>query len=232
MAIVQYTSESTYPVSGKYEYVDIIKEFAHGCVINVGSRSAQIMSDVWDTEYYAEYWDEKSQSVKNAYLYLACESRGWDRNSTAEVDATPEVWAKVEQFYFEREYAALERQAQKEAQTIRKDSIVKITGGRQNKGEEGKVVIVIERPYGMGYRSVMMEKYGIATSDVMVDKMVNGRIFKNYRDIVWAWARNCELMIVPEIDTATITKSAKFRAKSKVQDLQKNGLKRSYNKAA
>ena len=91
MAIAQYFEQYA---SG--EYVPLIKEFAHGCVINVGTRTAQIMSDIWDTEYYAQYWDEKSQSVKDVGLYCASESPEWYRKSWAEVDATPEVWNLVE----------------------------------------------------------------------------------------------------------------------------------------
>lgn len=220
MAITQFTSESTYAVSGKYEYVDIIKEFAHGCVIKVGSKSAQIMSDVWDTEYYAEYWDEKSQSVKFAYLYLACESRGWERNSHAEVDATPEVWAKVEEFYFKRQFEILKSQAEADARRIVKDSQVKVTSGRFNKGAEGKVVVVMEKYYGMGYRGSLENKLGIATSDVMVDKVVNGRVYKNHKDMVWAWARNCELTVVPEIDIKQVTETARNRAQYTVNQMR------------
>ena len=220
MAIVQYISESTYAVSGKYEYVDIIKEFAHGCVIKVGSKSAQIMSDVWDTEYYAEYWDEKSQSVKFAYLYLACESRGWERHSHAEVDATDEVWAKVEEFYFKRQFETLKSQAETDARRIVKDSLVKVTGGRHNKGAEGKVVVVMEKYYGMGYRGSLENKLGIATSDVMIDKVVRGKVYKNYRDVVWAWARNCELTVVPEIDIKKVTETARSRAQYTVNQMR------------
>lgn len=205
------------------ESVPLIKEFAHGCVIATGSRTTQIMSDVWDTEIYAMYWDEDSQSVKSQYLYLAYESGEWERKSNATVDATPEVWEKVRNYYYNRYLEKGVSAADREAQTIRKESIVKVTGGRQNKGAEGKVVVAIERPYGMGYRSVMMYKYGIATSDVMVDKMVNGRVYKNHRDIVWAWARNCELAVVPSYDIKPLEKLAMNSANRKVEEMQKSG---------
>lgn len=229
MAIAQYFEQFTRNEES-YEYVPLIKEFAHGCVIAVGTRSAQIMSDIWDTEYYADYWDEKSQSVKSIGLYCANESGEWYRNSWAEVDATDEVWAAVEQYYYGIEYRRLERDALKEAQTIRKGSEVKVTGGRFNKGEAGKVVVVIQRPYGMGYRSYMADKLGIATSDVMVDKIVNGRIYKNHRDVVWAWARNCELTATPAIDTAKIEEYATNLAKSKIKSLKSNNMVRTYNR--
>lgn len=218
MAISLYFNQFTRN-DESYEYVPLIKEYAHGCVIAVGTRTAQIMSDIWDTEYYAQYWDEKSQSVKDVGLYCANESGAWERRSHADVDATPEVWALVEKYYADQEFRRLERDAQKEAQRIVKGSEVKVTGGRQNKGAEGVVVVVLERPYGMGYRSVMMEKYGIATSDVMIDKVVNGRTYKNHRDIVWAWSRNCELTSTPDIDLEKIVKQAEIIAKHKVKAL-------------
>lgn len=220
MAIVQYTSESTYAVSGKYEYVDIIKEFAHGCVIKVGSRDVRIMSDVWDTEVYAQYWDEKSQSIKDIGLYIAYEGDKWSKNSHAEVDATDEVWALVEDFYFKKELETLRANATREANRIVKGSQVKVTSGRFNKGAEGKVIVVMEKYYGMGYRGTLENKLGIATSDVMVDKVVNGRVFKNHKDMVWAWARNCELTVVPEIDVKTITETARNRAKYQVDQMR------------
>ena len=233
MAIAQYFEQYTRNETGS-EYVPLIKEFAHGCVISVGSRTAQIMSDIWDTEYYAEYWDDNANMVKTIGLYCANESGEWYRKSWAEVDATDEVWAKVEKFWYDREYSRRENDALKEAQTIRKDSLVKVTGGRFNKGESGKVVVVIQRPYGMGYRSYMADKLGIATSDVMVDKIVKGRVYKNYRDVVWAWARNCELTVTPDIDTAKIVEFCTEFAKYKVEQAKKNALAmpRTYNRAA
>lgn len=218
MAISLYFNQFTRN-DESYEYVPLIKEYAHDCVISVGTRSCQIMSDIWDTEYYAEYWDENTQSVKEVGLYCANESGEWERKSYATVDATPEVWEKVEKYYFERELASLKRNAEKEAQRIIKGSEVKVTGGRQNKGAEGVVVVVLERPYGMGYRSVMMEKYGIATSDVMIDRVVNGRVYKNHKDMVWAWSRNCELTAVPPIDLEPLVKQALIIAKHKVRAL-------------
>lgn len=221
MAIVHFTSESTYAVSGKYEYVEVIKEFAHGCVIKVGRRDVRIMSDVWDTEVYAQYWDEKSQSIKDIGLYIAYEGDKWSKHSTAEVDATDEVWAAVEDFYFKKELESLRANATREANKIVKGSQVKVTGGRFNKGAEGKVIVVMEKYYGMGYRGTLENKLGIATSDVMVDKVVKGRVYKNHRDVVWAWARNCELTVVPAFDESELMVTARGRAHIQVSNMQK-----------
>lgn len=201
-------------------YNEVSRSFAEGVTLCRGSRSAQIMSDVWDTEIYALYWDEESQSVKSMHLYYAYESGETERKSNCVVDATPEVWEKVQKFYEDREYDSLAREARSEANRIVKDSKVKVTGGRYNKGAEGKVVAIIQRPYGMGYRSVMADKIGIATSDVMIKKVVGNKIFDNYRDMVWVWARNCELTEVPEIDTNKIRESAAYRAAAEVKRLK------------
>lgn len=215
MAIVHYTSESTYAVSGKYEYVNVIKEFAAGCVIKTGYRDIRIMSDVWSNEFYVQYWDEKTQSIKDIGLY--CGEHGeWERMSHAEVDATEETWQAVENFYYMQEAKSLIANANREAAKIVKGSSVKVTGGRFNKGAEGKVIVVMEKYYGMGYRGSLENKLGIATSDVMVDKMVRGRIYKNHRDVVWAWARNCELTEVPEVNETECCIEALKRAKYKV----------------
>lgn len=229
MAIALYFQEFTKNETS-YEYVPLIKEFAHGCVINVGTRSAQIMSDIWDTEYYAEYWDEKSESVKSIGLYCANESQAWERASWAEVDATEEVWQKVEKFYYDCEYRKLESDALSEAKQIVKESVVKVTGGRQHKGVQGKVAVIIQRAYGMGYRSSIENKLGIATSDVKIQKQVGRKVYENYKDVVWVWARNCELVTVPEIDVDHIKESATLRARRRVDSIKKSGLKQTYNR--
>ena len=72
----------------------------------------------------------------------------------------------------------------------------------------------------MGYRSSLECKLGIATSEVMVDKRVGNKVYKNYRDIVWAWARNCELTAVPSIDEAAIRNHAVLSAASKIAGLR------------
>ena len=203
-----------------------IRTFAEGCVLEVGSRTAQIMSDVYDSQKYALYWDEERQVVTSAHLFYHCESGAWEHQSHAEVDATDEVWEKVRAFYEERAYRKYEGEALREANRITKDSVVKVVSGRANKGTEGKVVVVIQRPYGMGYRSSLENKVGIATSEVMVDKIVNGRVYKNHRDMVWAWARNCELAVVPSIDTETIRKAARKSSQVDVDNLRRPNQRR------
>lgn len=217
MAIHQFVS--TYE-NGQYN--NYFKDFAEGTTFYVGNRSTQIMSDVWGTLFYAMYWDEDSQSVQYAHL----DTYEWNRSNdgygqaTATVDATEEVWKKVEAYYTEQFFQEYESKALNEARRIIKDSIVKVVSGRYSKGATGKVAVILERAYGMGYRSTIEHKLGIATSEVMVDKIVNGKVYRNYRDIVWAWARNCDLAVVPDIDREAVRNHAVLSSASKIAGLR------------
>lgn len=217
MAIHQFVSKYE---NGKFN--NSFKDFAEGTTLYVGSSSVQIMSDVWGTELYALYWDEESKSVKHAHLDTYEWSRSNDGYGLADatVDATEQVWKKVEQFYIDRYFQEYESKALSQAKQIAKESIVKVVSGRQNKGIQGKVAVILERAYGMGYRSTIERKLGIATSEVMVDKRVGNKVYKNYRDIVWAWARNCELAVVPGIDRETVRNHAVLSGASKVASLR------------
>lgn len=204
-------------------FSEFFKDFAEGTTLYVGSRSTQIMSDVWGTELYALYWDEDSKSVKHAHL----DTYEWSRRddgygkASATVDATEEVWKKVELYYTDEFFREYESKALAEAKQIQKDSLVKVVAGRYSKGAEGKVVVILTKPYGMGYRANLERKFGIATSDEMIDKVVNGKVYKNYKDVVWAWARNCELTAVPSIDIESVRNHAVLSAASKVAGLRK-----------
>ena len=218
MAIHQFCST----VDQNYKRVESFKDFAEGTTLYVGTRDTRIMSDVWGTEYYALYWDAESKSVKHAHL----DTYEWNRSNdgyseaTATVDATDKVWKEVENYYIDQYIEQYRGEALREANRIVKDSIVNVVSGRQNKGTQGKVVVILERPYGMGYRCSLEHKLGIATSEVMVDKQVGNKVYKNYRDIVWAWARNCQLEIVPQIDEETVRNRAVLSAASKIAGLR------------
>jgi hypothetical protein len=70
----------------------------------------------------------------------------------------------------------------------------------------------------MGYRSTVEDKLGIATSEVKIKvPAANGRVYDNYRDVVWVWARNCELVEVPEIDLESVKERARNAAQYEVK---------------
>jgi hypothetical protein len=86
----------------------------------------------------------------------------------------------------------------------------------------GKVVVQIQRAYGMGWKSEMRTKVGIATSEekIMVPA-ANGKVYENYKDITWAWVMNCELVEVPEIDMESVKERAQNACESKLLAFKK-----------
>lgn len=225
MSIHQYISKWN-SEAGKYE--GDYKDFAHGTTIYVGSRSTQIMSDVWGTELYAEYWDEETQSVKTAHL----DTYEWGRSNKeygladATVDATEEVWTKVQEFYTAQFFNQFYREEERNARTITKGSIVRVYAGRTSKGAVGKVAVILERGYGAGWHVSVENKLGIATSDVMIEKEVNGKVYLNHRDMIWVWQRNCELAVVPTIDETPIHKRAAEAAVIKIKSLRQTQMRK------
>lgn len=209
MAITQTTS-LPYPQTGK-----VTSTFAVGTTLSVWSHTYQVMSDIWESGLRAEYWNEGKGCVEIA---------DWC-DSGSKADATAEVVAKAEAWLYERTFKrALDKRREyeeQEARRIVKESLVKIVSGRTSKGTEGKVVVVLQRPYGMGYRSTVEDKLGIATSEVKVKvAAANGRVYDNYRDVVWVWARNCERIDVPQIDLESVKEVARNEASYEVKSRQ------------
>jgi ribosomal protein L24 len=165
------------------------------------------MSDVWGQADYALYWDEVEQKPKNVCLdtWEYHDRRDPETASTAEVDATDEVRAKYRQYLIDREVESRVNSAKAQALRPTKGSIVKVVSGKTAKGQQGKVVVVLQKPYGMGYRSVMENKLGVATSDEMVDYAhPNGKVYQNHKDMIWVWARNVEVVDPPEVNVDDI----------------------------
>lgn len=190
-------------------YVDVVKDFAHGAVLKIEyGRSTRIMSDVWGQEDIALIWDFDVASPKWVSLDVWEYSPTKDRY-VAEVDATEEVRELYRKWRIRMVYDLEVSDETAIANRKEKGDRVKVVRGRQNKGTEGKIAVVIERPYGMGWRSSMEKKYGIATSDVMVDvAAANGKVYRNHRDMIWAWARNCDKLDIPEVDVAACMERA------------------------
>ena len=185
--------------------------FAEGMTLRVWQGSVQVMSDVWEMSMFAEYWDDATQSVQ---------TESWLERAT--VDAPPDVVAKAEAWLYARLYdAAFQKNKaleEQEARRIVKEAQVRVVAGRTSKGTEGKVVVVLQRSYGMGYRSTVEDKLAIATSEVKVKvAAANGRVYDNYRDVVWVWARNCELVEVPGIDLESVKERARNAAQYEVE---------------
>lgn len=193
---ITFVTETFNAETRKYDRAT--KTIAVGATLETWGGTIQIMSDDWASTTFASYWDEEAQCVKQI-----------SEVSSVTVDATPEVMVKVKNFIYKIAYQKALSDAQNEAARITKDSIVKVARGRSSKGVEGKVVVAIQRPYQTGWRSNIELKVGIATSDIKVKvPAANGKVYENYRDMVWAWARNCDLMVVPEIDLEAVKERA------------------------
>lgn len=162
--------------------------------------SYQIMSDIWGSADKALVWDAEKGQPKEVYIRFC--DYNWDSNSHAEVDATDEVKTAYRNYLIQQEFAFQVGTAKKNAALIVKDCVVAVVRGRKvPKGTKGKVVVMLEQANGYGYRQTVATKLGIATSDVMVDKIgKNGKVYKSHRDMVWVWAYNCERQDVAEVD--------------------------------
>lgn len=149
------------------------------------------------------------------------------------LDADEKVFEEYRQSCYKTAYDKIvETHDNKEKDPSVKDRVVIVKRGKTAVGTVGKVVVVIQKPYGMGYRSSMENKLGIATSPIMVDKvMPNGKVFQNHRDMVWVWARNCESEnpVPPNLDEVDLY--AKNIASSMMNDLH-NNINKQNKKAA
>ena len=205
------------------KYVDKGRVTSHvGRSLYVASETVRVMSDVWED---------------SLFLYSVRDDGGLDRDCVGSYyDEKPEdraTWtidANAEAFELYRarqeadQYETLVHNTNADyANPAVKGRVVKVTKGRNTpKGLVGKVVVVIMRPYGMGYHSVVKPKLGIATSAKMVEKvMPNGKVFQNHADMVWVWAHNCEVETPQTADLAECRRMAQNFANRKVEELRK-----------
>lgn len=166
-----------------------------GAVVGIDTTTVQVMSDIWEYQTHATVWDETKGELRT--LFLSAENTKPEEQGSAVVDATPEVLVKVRAYLTRKNYesykANLLRTAQETAVRPEKGKTVKVVSGRSFKGTVGKVVAIIARPYNMGYRSVMQNKLGVATSDRTIKVTLGRKTFDRYLDVVWVWARNVEV---------------------------------------
>tara|TARA_R110000772_G_scaffold99174_2_gene198827 strand:- start:5 stop:667 length:663 start_codon:yes stop_codon:yes gene_type:complete len=203
------------PVTAKFRVGDTHKwEFDTrygGAVLEVGSRTVQVMSDIWDTQFYAKVWDEATGKPLDVSLYYANESsREESQKCVAVVDATSEVRAKFDRFVRNRaidaNYTRALAATEVAVMRIAKGDTVKVVRGRSGMGTVGKVVVEYLGTYNAGYHSSNEYKYAIATSDRTETAYTKDgqHEYQRHLDVVWAWARNCEKVDVPEIDKDAI----------------------------
>lgn len=124
-----------------------------GRVLSLESRSDRIMSDVWDTGYYAIVWNDAANTPVDVYLG----GQEFGPIKQAEVDATPEAIAAYEAWLAAREAeraaaedARLEANAESRLREVVRGCPVMVTRGRKiPKGTTGRVFWIGQKQYGV-----------------------------------------------------------------------------------
>lgn len=175
-------------------------------------KSYQVMSDIWATADWALVWDDASNSPKRVLVNVYdMNPSGWVASKIT-VDATDEVKSKYRQWKINLEVSRRIEDAEYEAKQIQKGCIAKVVKGKTGKGTVGKVVVVMKANYGMGWRSSVETKLGIATSDVTFKKALpNGKVVDAHKDMVWVWARNAVRVDVGTVDRDAIRREVESR---------------------
>jgi hypothetical protein len=183
-------------------------------------QTVKVMSDIWEEHLVLHSVAEDGHIVENSV------AGGYDfagKELPYEIDATDEAFEDYRAYREEFHFNTLKNEAENEVvKPSVKGRVVKVVKGRRAKGTVGKVVVVMERPYSMGWQSVMKLKLGIATSPRKVKVVRNGREYENYADMEWVWAQNCEVEKPEAVDYDAIRKDAQERAKIDVDRLREN----------
>jgi hypothetical protein len=170
-------------------YVDKGRVTEHvGRSLYVANETVQVMSDIWEESTFLYSIRDDGSLARDCVGYY--DMKDEDR-PVYEIDADETAFELYRAAQESRQYETLVHNTNSDlANPAVKGRVVKVVRGRNTPiGKVGKVVVVIERPYGMGYRSSMRMKLGIATSPRMVDKvMPNGKVFQNHADMIWVWA--------------------------------------------
>lgn len=187
---------------------------AQGTTMYIRTESEQIMSDIWEMVTKAFYWDAASGAVREKWL---------DNDTKVTIDADFDSLLPAIESAEYAKFLKVELEntkAESENPAVR-GRMVEVVRGRDKtvKGKTGKVVVVKDMQYGMGYRSVVQPKLGIALNDEMVEVVRNGKTYTNYKNMIWVWAHNCEV-VAPETDVFYAEKCAKARTESYIKALK------------
>ena len=201
----------------------VVTEFV-GSSVYAQNETEQVMSDVWETHLVLTSIDAEGNLRENSVA-------GWygmrdeDRPEWT-IDANTEAFERYRKKQHDSYYERLVQLAQYNAQDPAiKGRVIKVVCGRTSKGAVGKVVVVLDRPYRMGYRSVMSKKLGIATSPrKTVVQGKYGKTFENYADMIWVWAQNCEVETPQPVDLVRCEHEASEYAEHEVASLLKRGM--------
>ncbi len=113
MAGQENVEQTTYP---GYDGVLYMQTTHQGMVLSTGERNGYD-----DSDFYANVWDEATQSIKQVEYAT---TRGWTYPNGASVDASPEVQAKAAAWVAEQKRVI-------EAATVRVGKTVQVVRGRK-----------------------------------------------------------------------------------------------------
>lgn len=199
-----------------YNWDGNLVEGTVGTTVAMYYDTVRIMSDVWGTGLYGVYFNKEL----GKFQIVGADTYEYHSNGKAkvEIDGGEDIlMAGVKALYKDHYDMIAYGYADQVASQIAKGDTVKVVSGRNGKGAVGKVVVVMEKPYGMGYRSVMMKKFGIALDDETIEvAAANGKVYKNYKNMVWVWARNVEKVF--EVNEAEKHEYSKTNALARVRD--------------
>lgn len=184
-----------------------------GTTLFLKTQSERIMSDVWEFITSAYYWDKTDKRMKSVWI---------DEKREVTIDGKlEELYDEIQTSYYERALRSeLEKAEVASKNPSQKNIQVKVARGKSHKGIIGKVVVIKEMPYQMGWRSSYENKLGIALDDEKhIVKMPNGRTYEGHKNMIWVWARNCEV-VNPQIDMESVEAYAKREAEYQMRCLQ------------
>jgi hypothetical protein len=169
-----------------------IEEAGKGTTLYIGSKTYQVMSDIWEQGQFAVYWDGR-------------EIRVADWIERGNVDATDAVWAKAKAWKRERlfdlQMSKLISDFEQEGRALKRGVLAEVVRGRKFPiGTKGKVVGFSQSQWGTSV--------GLATTDKTVEIEKNGKKFQNHVDVIWVATKNVEVRDEPVIPMEEIEKKA------------------------
>lgn len=224
----------THVIPAQYDYTkgmshelspERVETFAHGKVLEVGVQTCRIMSDVWGSEKYAKYWDSTEKRVKHYTLDICDYQYSYGDRVHAEVDATEEVYKELEESIYQDEIKRLRQDAENASWNMQKGDFVEVFKGRNGKGTKGKIVVEMLGSYNMGWKASERYKFAVAINDEKIQVAGrNGKVYDNYKNVVWAWSHNCRLLQQKPIDMKEIEDLARGYAKRKIEGWRKTAV--------
>jgi hypothetical protein len=212
--MITFTRTTGYTPEGNP--IKVTETIGVGTTLYTQANSERIMSDVWEWITSVYYWDAASGSIKSMWL-------GEETKYTIDCDFAT-IADDVRRAFYSRNFKYHTEKAERAAEIPAKGRTVRVVRGKTAKGAEGKVVVTIERPYGMGWRSSLEMKLGIALDDEMTTYVAkNGKTYPTHKNMIWVWARNCEV-VNPEIDVADVERRAMYDTDREVAEIQRKSL--------